>query len=477
MSTANESSASAASASIKKIDFELKTPKGTRDFGPYEMAIRERVFSILTKIFKRHGGVTIETPVFELKEVLSGKYGEDSKLIYDLQDQGGELCSLRYDLTVPFARYLAMNKNIKTMKRYQIAKVYRRDQPALNRGRYREFYQCDLDIAGAFYEPLVPDAEIFKIAYEGLSMLLGGSQYFTIRCNNRKILDGLFIMAGVPEDKLRPICSAVDKLDKISWEEVKKEMVEVKGLCPKVADKIGEYVRFKGGKELVDQLLASELACNASAKAGLEEMKTLFEYLEIYQVLDAVQFDMSLARGLDYYTGVIFEAVVGEGDVGTVFAGGRYDNLVGMFSKSGENIPCVGGSFGVERLFTILEARVSKGIEVVRQHPVDVFVAAVGGDLLEERMRVTNQLWDASINAEFTNKRKVKALDQFAYCEKNEVPLIVLLGPEELAAGKVKLRLTTARAETTIELCNLVEEVKNKLAQLEVESKLGSLNI
>lgn len=477
MTDATTPSTAAASTSAKKIDFELKTPKGTRDFGPYEMAIRERVFSILTTVFKRHGAVTIDTPVFELKEVLTGKYGEDSKLIYDLQDQGGELCSLRYDLTVPFARFLAMNKNIKTMKRYQIAKVYRRDQPALNRGRYREFYQCDLDIAGGFYEPLVPDAEIFKIGYEGLSALLGGPKYFTIRCNNRKILDGLFIWAGVPEDKLRPICSAVDKLDKMPWEEVKKEMVETKGLCPSVADKIGAFVQFKGGREMIDRIMASELGQNPQAKEGLEEMAKLFTYLGIYGCLDAVQFDMSLARGLDYYTGVIFEAVVSEGDVGTVFAGGRYDNLVGMFSKSGTNIPCVGGSFGVERLFTILEARVKKGHEVVRQHPVDVFVAAVGGDLLEERMRVTARLWDASINAEFTNKRKVKALDQFSYCEKNEIPLIVLLGPEELAAGTAKIRVTASREESVVPLDGLVEAVKEKLAMITIADKLDSINI
>ena len=140
-----------ASDAVKKNPFfiaDLKTPKGTRDYGPFEMAIRQKVFAKVTQVFQRHGAVTIDTPVFELREVLMGKYGEDSKLIYDLADQGGEICSLRYDLTVPFARYLAMNKDVKSMKRYHIAKVYRRDQPALTKGRYREFYQCDFDIAG-----------------------------------------------------------------------------------------------------------------------------------------------------------------------------------------------------------------------------------------------------------------------------------------------------------------------------------------
>uniref|UniRef100_A0ACB8EBF2 Uncharacterized protein n=1 Tax=Sphaerodactylus townsendi TaxID=933632 RepID=A0ACB8EBF2_9SAUR len=193
-----------------KQKFVLKTPKGTRDYSPKQMAIREKVFSIIVDCFKRHGAETIDTPVFELKETLTGKYGEDSKLIYDLKDQGGELLSLRYDLTVPFARYLAMNK-ISNIKRYHIAKVYRRDNPAMTRGRYREFYQCDFDIAGQF-DPMIPDAECLKIVHEILSALQLGD--FLIKVNDRRILDGMFAVCGVPDSKFRTICSTVDKLDK-----------------------------------------------------------------------------------------------------------------------------------------------------------------------------------------------------------------------------------------------------------------------
>src|SRR5437016_351539 len=191
------------------------------------MAIREKMFQIITNVFKRHGGMALDTPVFELKEVLTGKYGEDSKLIYDLQDQGGELCSLRYDLTVPFARFLAMNKSIKNIKRYQIAKVYRRDQPVMTKGRFREFYQCDFDIAGENFERMVPDAEVVKVMEEVLEELEIGK--FSIKLNNRKVLDGIFEVAGVREDLFRSISSAVDKLDKVSWNEVKAEMTQ-KGL-------------------------------------------------------------------------------------------------------------------------------------------------------------------------------------------------------------------------------------------------------
>ena len=152
--------------------------------------------------------------MFELKEILSGKYGEDSKLIYDLQDQGGELCSLRYDLTVPFARWLAMNPSVQNIKRYHLAKVYRRDQPAMSKGRMREFYQCDFDIAGA-YDPMLPDAEVLRIMSEVFDAL-GWAGKYTIKINHRKILDGMFEVCGVPQDKIRTISSAVDKLDKVS---------------------------------------------------------------------------------------------------------------------------------------------------------------------------------------------------------------------------------------------------------------------
>ena len=225
------------------------------------MVIRDRIFNAITTVFKRHGAVTIDTPVFELREILSGKYGEDSKLIYDLSDQGGESCSLRYDLTVPFARWLAMNSSIQSIKRYHIAKVYRRDQPAMTKGRMREFYQCDFDIAGV-YDRMVPDAEIIRIICEifgeqGLGWTQNGG--FLIKINHRGVLDGIFEVCGVPKEQIRAISSAVDKLDKSPWEEVKKEMVEVKGLSEEVADKIWEFVQRRGGRDVMEALRKDEL--------------------------------------------------------------------------------------------------------------------------------------------------------------------------------------------------------------------------
>lgn len=419
----------------EKPSFQLKTPKGTKDWTGVDMVLRDRIFSTITTVFKRHGAVTIDTPVFELRDILAGKYGEDSKLIYDLQDQGGEICSLRYDLTVPFARWLAMNPSVQNIKRYHIAKVYRRDQPAMTKGRMREFYQCDFDVAGQ-YDDMLPDAEIMRIVcevFEGLGWREKGR--FMIKVNHRGILDGVFEVCGVPKEKIRTISSAVDKLDKVSWEEVKKEMVEEKGLHEEVADKIWEFVQRKGGKEVLDGLRAhEELQANGSMKKGMDDMALLFEYLESFGILDKVEFNLSLARGLDYYTGVIYE-VVTEGSapdtttgqnlqraakkdknnefdedrsndpsvgVGSVAAGGRYDELVGMFSPKAQ-IPCVGISFGVDRIFSITKARMEKDkhAAAIRSNEVDVYVMAFGGKgftgMLRERMGVCKILWDAGI--------------------------------------------------------------------------------
>lgn len=414
----------------------LKTAKGTRDWSGPDALLRERIFTSISNVFKRHGATSLDTPVFELREVLTGKYGEDSKLIYDLQDQGGELCSLRYDLTVPFARWLAMNSDVHQMKRYHIAKVYRRDQPAMSKGRMREFYQCDFDIAGANFDPMVPDAEVLRIATEVFEEL-GWKGGYTIKLNHRKLLDGVFEVCGVPTEKVRTISSAVDKLDKQPWEEVKKEMVDEKELDPAIADKIALYVNRKGSRELLEDLLKDEvLTSNASAKEGLEKIGLLMDYLEAFDVLPKISFDLSLARGLDYYTGVIYE-IVTEGSappsqnpdaagpskkkpkkksnaddddrsddpsigVGSIAAGGRYDDLVGMFSGKTQ-VPCVGISFGVDRIFSVIKARMEKEGDrsIRRQTEVDVYVMAFGGKgftgLLKERMSVCKTLWEAGI--------------------------------------------------------------------------------
>ncbi|RUS26029.1 histidyl-tRNA synthetase, partial [Jimgerdemannia flammicorona] len=518
----------------EKGSFVLKTPKVHNGRGGFdhqrvldyyndkEMAIREKVFSTITSVFKRHGAVTIDTPVFELKEILSGKYGEDSKLIYDLKDQGGEECSLRYDLTVsmlvPFARFLAMNgKEYQNFKRYHIAKVYRRDQPAMTKGRMRDGLVDDFDIAGT-YDPMVPDAEILRILCETLSALDVGK--YTVKINHRKILDGIFEICGVPVDKIRPISSAVDKLDKLPWEDVRKEMTEEKGLSTGSADAIGEYVKLKSGRELLDRLVADhKLVANPSAKKGLDDMALLFRYLEVLGVMDKMSFDLSLARGLDYYTGIIYEAVteksapptsltlghiptisfsllqptpseLAEGKrpttkkdtdeldestvgVGSIAAGGRYDELVGMFSgknKKGEanlRIPCVGVSIGVERVFSILLAKYRT--EEIKSNEVEAFVMAVGDGLLEERMAVATELWDNGVKAEYMFKVKPKPQNQFDACDKHQIPFAIILGPDELARGEARIKDMRAKdksqgAGEIVKRADVVKEIKKRIA-------------
>ncbi|TPX48138.1 histidine---tRNA ligase [Synchytrium endobioticum] len=419
--------------------FTLKTPKGTRDFLPEEMTIREQMFATITAIFQKHGGVTIETPVFELKEILAGKYGEDSKLIYDLQDQGGELASLRYDLTVPFARFLAM-RDISQMKRYHIAKVYRRDNPSVAKGRMREFYQCDFDIAGE-HEPMVADSEAVKIMVELLTALGVGA--FTIKINNRRILDALFAVCGVPACMFRAISSSVDKLDKMAWPDVKHEMCSEKGLAADVADRIGTYTALKGTSVHVLAALKAdaEFMANDSARTGVAEMELLFKYLALYGVEEYVAFDLSLARGLDYYTGVIYEAVLCDEaeetqGIGSIAAGGRYDDLVGMFAPSGKKIPCVGVSIGVERVFSILMKKVDKSR--LRSAKTEVYVMAMGKDgLLEERMRLAKELWEADIKTEFMYKAKPRRDAQFAVVDREGIPYGVFIGSSELQQGIV----------------------------------------
>ncbi|EXJ57040.1 hypothetical protein A1O7_07384 [Cladophialophora yegresii CBS 114405] len=485
----------------------LKNPKGTRDWFGDDVVLLRAIRRQIETVFEKYRAQELDTPVFELQEVLKGKYGEDSKLIYDLQDQGGELLSLRYDMTVPFARWLAMNPDMETSKRYAIGKVYRRDQPAISKGRMREFWQCDIDFAGET-APMFNDSEIISCVVKIFEALEWTG--YTIKLNDRRILDGLFEVCGVPEDKLRTISSAVDKLDKLPWEEVKKEMVEQKGLDESVADKIRTYVTRKGGKELLEELQKDEaLMNNPKAKKGIEEMELLMRYLQRWKALDKISFDLSLARGLDYYTGVIYE-VVTEGSagvkapapatvedstppmppvastesassdapvtsngstngvprrpkekkkasededrsddptvgVGSVAAGGRYDNLVERF-RPGANMPCVGVSFGIDRIIAITKARMAKGerFSYIKPNRTDAYIMAFGGSgfsgMFEERIDILAALREAGLRAETFSKQKAKLQKQFQLADRAAAPVAVILGEDEQARGEVKVK-------------------------------------
>ncbi|PIL31285.1 hypothetical protein GSI_05983 [Ganoderma sinense ZZ0214-1] len=505
----------------KKERMLLKTAKGTRDYGPGEMFCKEHIERVVKDCFTTYGASQLDTPVFERKDILTDKYGEDQKLIFDLMDQGGEQLALRYDHTVPLARYLAMAGAITSQaKIWQVGKVYRRDNPVVSKGRMREFSQADIDIAGTF-DVMIPDAEIISLLCTILTRLEVGE--FTVKMNHRKILDGIFEVCGVPPEKIRTISSAVDKLDKLPWADVKKEMTDEKGLDPAIADKIGEYVKHKGGKELLETLRADPaLMANPSAKLGIDEMGLLFTYLAAYRVLDRLSFDLSLARGLDYYTGIIYEAVVeasappgfkAENDaaaapapaekpkkskkkaaadadeeeeidesqvgVGSIAAGGRYDNLVGMFTaaaagegKKSAGLPCVGVSIGLDRIFALLWPK--WGEKGMRSKETMAYVMAAGDGLLSERVELVSELREAGIKTDFFLKAKPKLPAQFAAGEKDEVPFAIILGGDELKEGLVtvkeqkwefvdgkKVKVESADKGTKVKRAELIQWIKD----------------
>ncbi|PRQ22521.1 putative histidine--tRNA ligase [Rosa chinensis] len=433
-----------------------KLPKGTRDFAKEQMTIRKKAFSIIEDVFERHGATALDTPVFELRDTLTGKYGEDSKLIYDLADQGGELSSLRYDLTVPFARYVAMN-GITSFKRYQIAKVYRRDNPS--KGRYREFYQCDFDIAGQS-EKMGPDFEAVYVLTELLDELNIGD--YEVKLNHRKLLDGMLEICGVPPEKFRTICSSIDKLDKQSFEQIKKEMVEEKGLSVETADRIGTFVKERGHPlELLSKLKqeGSEFLENNSSIDALNDLEILFKCLEKSQCIGKVVFDLSLARGLDYYTGVIYEAVFkGGAQMGSIAAGGRYDNLIGMFGT--KQVPAVGVSLGIERVFAIMEQLHKDQNQTTRATKTEVLVSILGDDI-GLAAELSGELWKGKVQAEFlVNKRVTKHFDR---AKDSKIPWMIIVGEKEQNEGVVRLKNIAAGEEVVIQRSDIVEELKKRL--------------
>ena len=441
----------------KNLSEKVKIVKGARDFLPFQMSIRNIAFDIITKVFKKHGAVEIDTPIFELKEILIGKYGEDTKLIYDLKDQGGEEISLRYDLTVPFARFMAV-QNLNAIKRYHIGKVYRRDAPQKSRGRFREFYQCDFDIAGSGYGIMVPESEVLKVVVEILDQLDVGKYY--IKLNHRQLLSAITEICGIDKSKFHSVCSSIDKLDKETHEYVYKELLS-KGITSEQANKLLEYSKMNDKPKILLEKLKSlpEFMTNSEAKKTLEEMEILFNYLPLIKIEDYCRFDLSLSRGLDYYTGLIYEVVLIEsGKIGSICGGGRYDNLIGMFAS--KQIPSVGVSIGIERIFSLLEDKYNKS-DNIRTDEADVLVASVGKvNLTSKRLEIVNQLWDAGIKAEILYEDIPKVDKQMNYALTNKIPYVIFIGEDEIKQNKVKLKNLKTKEQTTIEIEKAIDEIK-----------------
>jgi len=451
-----------------------KIPKGTRDMDPNQMTIRRMAINTISSIFRKHGAVEIDTPVFELRETLTGKYGENSKLIYDLQDQGGEQLSLRYDLTVPFARYLATNsRGVTNMKRLQIAKVYRRDQPQPKKGRFREFYQCDYDVVGS-YGVMIPDAECIMIMDEIFTTLSIGK--VVIKINHRRLLDAMVELSGAPRQKFKHICSSIDKLDKETWEDVRTELITEKGLTEEMADKLGIFVQYKGRPlELYEKLVSENIFTGSKeGEAALKEMGILFKYLTEVKCTENVLFDLSLARGLDYYTGIIYEAVLDDPSIGmgSIAGGGRYDELVGMFSN--KDLPAVGLSIGIERVFGLLEKKYENS-STIRACETEVLVGSIGSGLATERFKLIKLLWENEVKAEMLYNDNPKPQKQLQYALENYIPFVLWIGEEELKNNKVKVKCLYKKEEQEVDRDQLVSKLRELLFTYNTDKMNGKV--
>ncbi len=426
-------------------------PKGTRDFLPEQMARRQFVMEKVRAVFERLGYQPLETPAIEKLDVLSGKYGEEGEqLIFKVLKRGSGLEdllrgeseftvssyhdlveeALRYDLTVPLSRVVAMHENeiVLPFKRYQIQPVWRADRP--QRGRYREFYQCDVDAVGT--ASMLADAEIIAIVFEVLSQL--GFKNFSIRLNHRKILNGILKFGGVAPEKWNAALVAIDKLEKAGLEGVKSEL-RARGLSASEINKIFSVFELSANPESVLSDLSKFFDANEELRAGADELKQILQNLDALGVRrDAVRVDLFLARGLGYYTGPIHESVIDEPKMGSLSGGGRYDRLIGMFL--GRDIPATGVAFGIERIIDVMTE-----LKMFPESPTktQVLVTLFDEATIAASLNFTQELRAAGINAEhFFELSKLKK--QFTFADKKRIPYVAIIGPDELAEQKVTLK-------------------------------------
>lgn len=450
---------------------DLDIPIGTRDFHPAQMKLREDIITKIANVYKKHGCVTIDTPVFEKREILMGKYGDNDKLVYDLEDQGGQLLTLRYDLTVPFARYMAMH-NLTNIKRYQVAKVYRRDNPSISQGRYREFVQMDIDFAGK-EDSTLQDAEMIKILDESLTAVNVGP--YMIKLNHRELLTTILGACGVEEKNINSVCSTIDKLDKNTWEEVSEELLS-KGLSRDIITMIGNYTNISGEPMIVlnklSQMikLSSFSSVNEKLTTIVNELKTLFIYLDAMKCINRVEFSLNLARGLDYYTGIIIEAIITDKSlgIGSIAGGGRYDNLIGMFHPQKRQIPSVGFSIGIERIFTILESKIARSSKIdTRSTDTQVLICPIqntDGKLTPIVMSIAAELWEHGIRTEIPHTVNPKMKDMIERSIGSGIPIMILVGSSEVSNNTVTIKNVSTKNQCTVGRSEYIQFIKKLLA-------------
>lgn len=420
-------------------------PKGTRDFSPAEMMRRNYIFDSIRQVFRTFGFAPLETPAMENLSTLLGKYGDEGdKLLFKILNSGdyaaglapdelrqaSKICEkgLRYDLTVPFARYVVQHQGeiVLPFKRYQIQPVWRADRP--QKGRYREFYQCDVDVVGS--RSLLNEVELVEIVERVFRKL---SIAVTLKMNNRKILYGIAEAIG-HADKMTDITVAIDKLEKIGLENVRAELLG-RGLSPEAVDRLQPILELSGDNDSKLAQLRDVLACSETGLKGIEEMRTVFDCVARLGLAMPVELDLSLARGLNYYTGAIFEVKALDFAIGSISGGGRYDDLTGIFGMP--DVSGVGISFGADRIYDVMTglglfpAELNCSTRVLFTNLGEAEQAAV--------LPLLRSVRDAGVPAEiYPDQARMKK--QMEYANRRGIPLVAIIGSEELAAGVVTLK-------------------------------------
>ena len=446
-------------------------PKGTRDFGPVEMAKRNYIFDTIKEVYALYGFQQIETPAMETLQTLMGKYGEEGdKLLFKILNSGdymnkvsdevlhslnslklaAKLCEkgLRYDLTVPFARYVVQHREELQLpfKRYQIQPVWRADRP--QKGRYREFYQCDADVVGS--DSLLNEVELMQIVDTVFTKF---GVRVCIKINNRKILTGIAEVIGEAE-KIVDITVAIDKLDKIGLEKVNEELRN-DGISEEAIEKLQPIISLSGSNEEKLEVISQVLAGSETGLKGVEETRFILDTLKAVGLNNEIELDLTLARGLNYYTGAIFEVKALDTPMGSITGGGRYDNLTGIFGLPG--LSGVGISFGADRIYDVLNALDLYPKEAVNS--TQVLFINFGETETAYCLPIVGKLRQAGIRSEiFPDKAKMKK--QMSYANAKNIPFVVLAGENEMAAGKVTLKNMESGEQTLVTAEELIATVK-----------------
>ena len=421
---------------------ELQLPKGTQDFSPEEKILRNKIVSTLKEVFELYGYAPLETPVFERYEVLASKYAGGTEILketFKLKDQGGRDLGLRYDLTVPLARYIGMNPNIKMpFKRYQIGEVFR-DGPVAS-ARYRQFLQCDVDVIGS--SSMATDAEIVSLAYMAFCKL---NMEVNVKVNNRKLLNDILNYCGIEKDKQEVVILSIDKLEKFGTDAVKNELKQQRTDDRKIST-ILSLIGINGSNE--EKI--SQLKKFLKNSEGLKEIEEMLSYLKNINL--EADFDVSLARGLAYYTGTVFEAILKDSKVKSSAAGGgRYDNMIGALLDKG-SYPAVGISFGVDRIYDALAEKQ----ETKQKTNTKIYIIPI--KTLNESMKIAQQLRDAGINTDIDSSDRGPSKN-LEYANSLGIPFVLFVGKKELQENKLKLRDMKTGNEEMLSLFEIIERL------------------